>query len=143
MLLAPYRTDGLCRCLMMVIALAGALVMLLSAVALASDAPPPVGDWTVGPGEVAHCKDALLDLHGDLEVFGDLDLDNCTLRVWSTSTSTSVITVRDGGTLSARASRIFPGDAGAPYVMRADPGSALSFSGGSIAGAGRSLLGDG
>ena len=128
---------------MLVIALAGAIALLLSAAALASDAPPPSGDWTVGTGEDVHCRDALLELHGDLEVLGDLDLDNCTLMVWSTSIRTSVITVREGGELSVRTSQVFPGDANAPYVIRTEPGSALSFSGGAIVGAGRSLLGDG
>jgi len=102
------------------------------------EGPPPAGDWDIPSGDVVQLAGATLDLRGNLDVYGDLALNNCTLVVWSATDAPFAITVRAGGAMRCDGTRIAPSPGGGPFVMRAEAGSTLSVGGGSIVGAGRS-----
>jgi hypothetical protein len=108
----------------------------------AASTPPASGNWNIGTGETVTHTGTSFDLRGDLNVRGTLELDNCTLWVWLT-TSPRELVVHPGGQLRLVNSAVAGQGTGRDYFINAEAGSALLLDRASVFNAGDALTTDG
>ncbi|MCK5415553.1 MAG: right-handed parallel beta-helix repeat-containing protein, partial [Thermoplasmata archaeon] len=108
-----------------------------------ADTPPASGTWTIDVDETVTHSGAIIDLMGDLHVWGTLELDNSTLWVWLDASSPRELVIHPGGELHLTNTAVASQDLGRAYVLQAEDGSLLHLDRSTIWRAGDRLTTDG